>query len=301
MSHTDTFSISVHHVRFYAALDLSGKPIVVTLGGANCAYGPEATGVANGASGPEAYEYLPVLFHLPDGRLFYARYTREGYKHFRCPLEISRTGVTLRQLSEETAMVQCEKEKIPFPPRPTGGGEPSSTRSGASDADRPAGTPNPPAESATQHQRNFVMPASQADDSPAGRERRVADYLEKNQNATSKAVHKATSIPETTIRNMPVWKEHQAKKKTRQERGSVEAVELTEGMLASVPGRDRDPAEIVEENDSFERFNEKKELHERKYLEQATPKERAAYHRMEADEQLSTLWIWLNEHCSGVD
>ena len=298
MSQTDNFSIlsiSVHHIKFYEALDLSGKPIVVQLGGANCAYGPEATGVAKDASGSEVYEYLPVLFHLPDGRLFYARYTREGYRHFHCPLENSRTGVTLRQLSEGTAMGQCEMEKIPFPPRPTGGGEPSSTRSGASDADRLAGTPNSPAESAAQHPRNLVMPASQADDSPAGRERRVADYLEKNQNATSKAVHEATGIPETTIRNMPVWKEHQAKKKTRQKGGSVQGVPLTEEMLASLTSRDRHPSEIVEENDFRERFPEKKERYEREYLEQATPKERAEYYQMEPDEQGNTLWIWLNE------
>ena len=302
MSQTDNFSIlsiSVHHIKFYEALDLSGKPIVVQLGGANCAYGPEATGVAKDASGSEVYEYLPVLFHLPDGRLFYARYTREGYRHFHCPLENSRTGVTLRQLSEGSAMGQCEMEKIPFPPRPTGGGEPSSTRS-ALLADRLAGTPNSPAESAAQRE-NLVMPASQADDSPAGRERRVADYLEKNQNATSKAVHEATGIPETTIRNMPIWKEHQAKKKTRQKGGSVKAVPLTEEMLDSLTSRDRHPSEIVEENDSFERFNEKKEFHEAQIPGASDPKERAAYHRMEADEQLSTLWIWLNESRSRVD
>ena len=283
---------------------------------------------------PKSYSiYQPRvdLFYTRDDRWFCAYCT--AFERDFVPFPGSRYRVAFWEIKVKEVPDRCSRLNIEFSPALSEAHKSSMARWVVSQADQSAGTTNPPTaastprlgpqappdteaasptppvgnqpskargaaadpESAAQHPRNLVMPASQADDSPAGRERRVADYLEKNQNATSKAVHEATGIPETTIRNMPVWKEHQAKKKTRQKGGSVQGVPLTEEMLASLTSRDRHPSEIVEENDFRERFPEKKERYEREYLEQATPKERAEYYQMEPDEQGNTLWIWLNE------
>jgi hypothetical protein len=226
MSNIDEFSVSVHHIKFYEALDLDGKPVPVSLRGANCALGPEAQSVVNGTSGPAVYEYLPALFHLPDGRLFYTRYKKTGFERFSCPFGLAPTGVNLIQLSPDTALVQCKNEQIPFPPRPSLQDESSST-----DLDRPAGMINPSAETSPPRSRDFVASADQADDSPAGRERRVRKCLEENPNATSEAISEATGIPVTTIRNMSVWKEYGGERQARRRRTSGREVPLTPRIL----------------------------------------------------------------------
>ncbi len=291
MSNIDEFSVSVHHIRFYEAIDLDGKPVPVSLRGAKCAHGPEAQSVVNDGSGAEVYKYLPALFHLPDGRLFYARYAKDGFQRFRCPFDLPPNGVNLRQLSPDTALVQCQKDQIPFPPRPDVRGESSSTRSESFDSDRPAGAIATSAESSPPRPRHLVASADQADDSPAGRERRVRKCLEENPNATSEAISEATGIPETSVRNMAVWKEYGDERKARRARKTSREMRLTPGILACRPGKDSDPSEPMEEI----------ELLEREFQERATGEQKVKYHKMDAADRPGALLLWKHGEPSGLD
>jgi hypothetical protein len=88
---------------FQQAIDLFGQRCVISLAGAGWVAGPERDG------------YLPMLFRLRDGRLFYGRsdwsYKRRGFVPFR-----SHPGAVFLQMTIEGAEIQCQKEQIPFPP-----------------------------------------------------------------------------------------------------------------------------------------------------------------------------------------
>jgi hypothetical protein len=154
--------------------------------------------------------------------------------------------------------------------------------------DRPVATPNSSADNTKTHPTRWVAPPDQADDSPAGKERRVSRFSDAHPNATSEEIGKATRIPPQTVRRMSAWKAHQAKKRTREDSGSVDAMELTEEMLDCISVRDRDPSEVVEQEEILE-------LYERPYLEQATTRDRDEYQGMEQDEKANTLWVWKEE------
>jgi hypothetical protein len=218
------------------------------------------------------------------------RFTKNGFQHFTCPFDLPSTGVRLRQLSPETALVQCKKDQIPFPPRPSLGGESSSTRSESFEPDRPAGTIAPSAETSPPCRRYLVTSTDHADDSPAGRKRRVRKCLEENPNTTSKAISKETGISESSIRNMAVWKEYGGERQARRGRASVKEVPLTPKILACRPGGDSDPSELAE-----------MEIVEREFLEQASREQKGNYQSMDKADRLSELWLWKNGEPSALD
>ena len=186
MSGNGVFTVPAHHCAFYGAVDLCGKPIVVRLGGANCGHGPECD------------QHMPVMFHLLDGRLFYGRYTSQGFLTFRCPPN----GVTLAQMSIEAALFQCEKEKMPFPLRPT-------QESDAADpATYPSGTGDrtPGAESAAAGQAasaDSERTACRGRGRPGDARIKIISALESlvsdgEWNATTREIAKRASVPRST-------------------------------------------------------------------------------------------------------
>jgi hypothetical protein len=85
---------------FHNVIDLSGKLAEVNLRGADywCA--------------PDRPDFLPTLFRLRDGCMFYGRFTARGWLPFRHrPAGIE---CTLEQITAEDALLLAEKEAIPF-------------------------------------------------------------------------------------------------------------------------------------------------------------------------------------------
>jgi hypothetical protein len=118
------------------------------------------------------------------------------------------------------------------------------------------------------------------------KERRVREALRRDPYTTSIQIETLTGIPEQTVRGLKAWKERPSailKKPAAEPRQTTQR--LTSWMAKLKPGSDPDPAAIVEALD----------LVEREYLEQATPGQKADYHKMEVDDKRNTIWLWNQE------
>ena len=110
-------------------------------------------------------------------------------------------------------------------------------------------------------------------------------------NASAPKIENALGIPEATVRRMPAWKERPAAQARASRSRAVKERPLTSGILATRAGDDRDPSEIAAENELDDRMA----ATERRYLDQASPEERAAYYKLEKDEKTNVLWIFKSE------
>jgi hypothetical protein len=133
----------------------------------------------------------------------------------------------------------------------------------------------------------------------------VAQALERNPDATSPAIRRATGINEKTIRRSGAWR-NRPKRQDQQAPKSTDALDharpLTAPMLAAIHSSTADPAELVadqEERDKQERTRLEDpeaigpfEVVRRRYLEGADAGQRARFHRLTPADQENELRAW---------
>jgi hypothetical protein len=127
---------------------------------------------------------------------------------------------------------------------------------------------------------------------PAEKNALVKRELDKNPRATSREIARKTGIPDQTVRRMPAWEGRKSGTPAKERvRRSWKERPLTGKMLAAMPDpKAEDPSEIGEES------TDPRALVERHYLENASPQERAVYHRVSRAEQDGTLLLHASVH-----
>jgi hypothetical protein len=125
----------------------------------------------------------------------------------------------------------------------------------------------------------------------------IKGELERNPNATSVAISKATDIPEKTVRRSKAWKER-PRGQSRQEPKITDAMDharpLTASMLAVVPSEAANPADIVAEWEEQDdpAIPDPIEVLRSRFLDRATPGQRARLNRLPPAEQADELRAW---------
>jgi hypothetical protein len=121
--------------------------------------------------------------------------------------------------------------------------------------------------------------------------------LERDPNATSVAISKATGIPNQTVRRSKPWRER-PRGQARQEPKITDAMDrarpLTPPLLAVIPSCTMDPAEVVaeqEERDHPEAI-EPIEVLRNRFLADATQNMRGRFHSLTPDQQEKELRAW---------
>jgi hypothetical protein len=131
------------------------------------------------------------------------------------------------------------------------------------------------------------------------REAKIAAYLHDHPGADSPEIHAGTGIPESSIRKSDAW---DAREKPKKPAGSRDAMgrsrPLEEPMLAVVPAKGDDPAELAEAHEAEELLErlqtdpEYRSVVESEYRRSIDPSQRAAYKQAEPDEKIQILGVW---------
>ena len=129
-----------------------------------------------------------------------------------------------------------------------------------------------------------------SDLAPAEKNERVRNYLDKHPRATSAEIATKTGVPEQTVRRTLAWKTRPTKGKVEPQRKECQ---LTDKILAAKENvKAIDPSTLVEELDERESV-------QRRFIEHASPKQRADYFKMEQDEQDNELFLFASN--KGLD
>lgn len=231
--------------------------------------------------------YWPAMHRTADGRWFAARWTLDGYD--------GPPGRPLfAEVTAEDAAGWFEASRLEIPPELV-----------ADLANRPAPPPAAGSGRTAQPTERTNRAESATVPGPAGapdREATVAEYLREHPDAASPDVFKGTGIPEGTLRKLAAWKAHQARRKAEKPARHPDAMQrarpLSEAMVAAVPARTEDPAELAEAREAeslVDRLRDDPEYRgivESEYRQTVDPSDRAAYHRASRDEQITILAAW---------
>jgi hypothetical protein len=126
---------------------------------------------------------------------------------------------------------------------------------------------------------------------------RVKEELNRNPDASSFDIQKATGIPNQTVRRSKAWRDHQ-EARTQHKSKSADALDharpLTAPMLNAIDSHAADPATVAAEREGQIDFEaiEPPDLLRRCYLEGATADERARFNRLNPADQESELQAW---------
>ncbi len=237
----------------HRASNLAGQIEFIILDGSARWLGPKIGG-----------HYWPALHRTADGRWFAARWTLDGYDGPPGrPLFV--------ELTADDAASWFEAYRLEFPPQLVAALSGPPPAAGSGRTAEPTGDDRPV--------------SVDARDTNA----RVKEVLERDRNATSVDIEKATGIPDQTVRRSKAWKERR-KGQARQEPKITDAMEharpLDAPMLAAIDSEAADPAEIVADRD------DPTEARRHRFLEEATPGQKARLHRLPLAEQERELEAW---------
>jgi hypothetical protein len=144
------------------------------------------------------------------------------------------------------------------------------------------------------------LPAAGSDSSPADAdtrdtECRVAEFLSKKPGAKSATIARSIGKSEQRVRSTDAWKANRAQLKEQRAQRSLRTRSLKDTMLAVIPSKSCDPAEIVaerEHEDGITGDDADPENLERQYLEQVDPSEKARYFEMSQNGRRQMLEAW---------
>jgi hypothetical protein len=164
-------------------------------------------------------------------------------------------------------------------------------------AQQPAepGAPSPEGES-----KPPLAPANPTEEQDT--ESRVAEFLRDHPHAKSPEIARNIGKTEQGVRLTPAWKEHRKMLMEQGQKPEVHTKPLSRAMLAAIDSQVRDPAELAaerEEQEMEERSSpgdpagvKPTEVLKRKYVEGATPAERARFNRLSTADQEHELQAW---------
>ncbi len=127
---------------------------------------------------------------------------------------------------------------------------------------------------------------------------RVEDELRRNPRATSKEIAKAIGKADQTVRRSTAWKERPERLKEQNRARPVRMRPLTVEMLAAIPSKSDDPAEIASARELEEQLTgddagpKSLEILEREYLESVDPLDKPEYFRLSSTEREQFLKAW---------
>jgi hypothetical protein len=175
---------------------------------------------------------------------------------------------------------------------------------------RPPLQEQPPATTApTEGAPDEVPPAEASPAAPSAKPRKreaqnaaVAKYLSEHPDAQSPEIVEKTGVPDGSIRKLEAWTTVQARRKAEKTAGKADALDharpMTRPMQAAIPSKDADPAEIVTEREAQDDSEviPPIEVLRHRFLDVATPGQKARLNRMPPSEQEIELKAW---HLTG--
>jgi hypothetical protein len=131
---------------------------------------------------------------------------------------------------------------------------------------------------------------------------RIEAILNRNPHATSEKIGEEVGLTGGRIRNMAPWKNRQARRREQKAQKPLRTRSLEDEMLAVIPSKSEDPAEIAAEREEQERQEHTRlddpeasgsmEVLRRRYIEGANPAQRARFNRMNPADQEHELKAW---------
>jgi hypothetical protein len=200
------------------------------------------------------------------------------------------------------------RDPSPAPP-PRGDEQAAATASGIAAAPSPAGTPEgeneapagpaaPPRGDGQGAVATSGTEVRMPEADKIGTNTQVARILSRDPHAKAPAIAKEIGKDERTVRNTRAWKANRARLEEKKPRASVRTRPLTDRMVAAIPSKSEDPAEIAAARELEERLSgedagpEDPAILERQYLESVGPSEKAEYYGMSPTEREHALMAW---------